>query len=87
MLGELVVVAALACMAVLAGAYWRVPLGPECPRCGALTREPRSRLAPTRPALDRLLFAVKCPMCGWDGRTRRRPPVTEVAPAGRRGRR
>ena len=86
MLGELVVVAALACLAVLAGAYWRVPLGPECPRCGALTLEGRSRLSSMWPSVDRLLIAVQCPVCGWDGHTRRRPPVTEVARLRRRGR-
>ena len=74
MLGELVVVAALA---ALTGMYWRVPAGPECPCCGALAREGRG-LGPSRP-LDRLLIAVRCPVCGWDGHMRRRPPLAMVA--------
>lgn len=87
MLGELVVVAMLACMAVMAAVYWQVPAGPECPRCGALTRELSAGGRGTgRSALDRLLFAVRCPVCGWDGRLRRRPPASELAWV-RRGRR
>ncbi len=84
MLGELVV-AALACMAVLAGVYWAVPTGPECPRCGAIA--PRRRGASVLPSLGNLLFAVGCPVCGWNGHVRRRPPAAALAPVRRRGRR
>lgn len=89
MLGQLVVVAALVCMLALAAYLWWVPSGPACPRCGALARE-RRRGYPSGnrvgPLLDRALLAAECPVCGWEGRMRRRPPVGVVARARRGGR-
>ncbi len=76
MLGIVVALVTLLMMIVLTAYVWRVPAGPECPRCGRPVQERAGR---ERGVVGRLAVPAECPACGWNGRTRRRPAAVERA--------
>ncbi len=88
MVGQVAVFVSLVVMAALSLYLWRVPVGPACPRCGALTRHRscaglHGRAGATWPLLRLRLPAAECPACGWRGRLRRQPPEAVRARSGR----
>ncbi|HEX9106239.1 MAG TPA: hypothetical protein VF832_03415 [Longimicrobiales bacterium] len=81
MVGIVVALVTLLLMVVLTAWLWRVPAGPECPRCGRPVQEDAGG---GRGVVGRLAIPVECPVCGWRGRMRRQPAAAERA-QGRRG--
>lgn len=87
MVVQVVAVFVVVAVAALAVFMRRSAAGPGCPRCGALTRE-RPDAAGPHAWLERISFAAECPVCGWNGRLRRQPPLAVLARGrGRGGRR
>lgn len=90
MLGQVVVSVSLVAMVASSLYLWRVPVGPACPRCGALTRQRtlagaggRAGAAWPRLGIRLRLPAAECPACGWRGPLRRQPPEAVRARSGR----